>query len=230
MKKKEIIKKAGIIIAASACVATFIIVGFYKPLKKIDINNMSADVFVYDKNICEVSDEYKNIKKFDKDTLFLKDIDVKNTSDEYATIVIPGVSTDGELGYGNSSNTNDTTEKFIKQISADNLKYEGFIDRGYLHTAIQKDVDLKKLSVIRVKSDYLFRGFSLDVKKNSDGEGYTLYVKNPRTSIFNNSADNKEFLVDIETCMITKVIAVTGSDEKVIYEKKDVKSKRREQA
>lgn len=224
MEKKGKLKTACIITAASVSVAAFVVVGFYKPIKKIDINNMSADVLVYDKDICEISDEYKKISEFDKDTLFMHDVKDSNNSDEYASIVIPGVSTNYELGYGNQCITYDKTDEFLRNLSVQNNEADGIPDRGYLHTAVQKDVNLENVSVISVKSDYIFRGFSLEVKKNDGGEGYTLYVKNPRTSIFNNTAGYKQHFVDVEPCNITKVIAVTGSEEKVIYEKMSKKS------
>lgn len=205
-------KSRKIAVAAIGIVA-ILIIGLFAPIGRIGSNDLSAKVFVVDRTGCEINGDYKNMEEFIGETLFINDVDSNNTSDKYALIDIPGFSKynveviDTQIGSG--YNVHDQAEH--------NYYNAGFVG-GYSQTAIQEGADFKKLSIISLESNKIVKGYSLDVRANDD-DTYTLVIKNPRTSLLNNTSSASEVFMDVELVDISKVVVKNGGSEEVLYER-----------
>ncbi|WP_288885145.1 zf-HC2 domain-containing protein [uncultured Eubacterium sp.] len=196
---------------AAACIGVVVVLlfGLYAPIKSISSEDLNVGVEVLDKQDCAIGSDGMKMEEFKGEMVLINDGDSENKSEKYVPVIIPGFSkVDGYDGL--------ISESELSRIGSDQ-RYEGngrmVYAGGYqgTGTAIQEGTEFEKVSVIRFYSDKIIKGYSISVK------GDTLYIKNPRTTLFNNTSKTQGYFCDVELQEITKVVVVSGNDEEVIY-------------
>ena len=195
---------------AAACIGVVVVVlfGLYAPISKVGSNDLHAGVEVFDKQDCAIGSDGLKMEEFKGEMVLINDGDSTNDSEKYVPVIIPEFSRVDD--YDGLISDDDLSRICSDQRYEGNgaIKMEGYQGTG---TAIQEGTDFEKVSVIRIFSDKILKGYSLSV------EGDTLYIKNPRTTLFNNTSKTQGYFCDVELQEITKVVVVSGNDEEVIY-------------
>ncbi|HAV90951.1 MAG TPA: hypothetical protein DCW44_06735 [Eubacterium sp.] len=195
---------------AAICIGIMAVVlfGLYAPINRVRSSDLHVGVEVFDKKDCAIGSDGMKMEEFKGEMVLINDGDSENNSEKYVPIIIPDFSkVDGYDGL--------ISEDELIRIGSDQ-RYEGngwMKKSGYqgTGTAIQEGTDFEKVSVIRIYSDKILKGYSLSVK------GDTLYINNPRTTLFNNTSKTQGYFCDVELQDITKVVVVSGNDEEIIY-------------
>lgn len=194
---------------SAACIGVVVVLlfGLFAPIKSVNSEDLVAGVQVFDKQDCAIGSDGMKMEEFKGEMVLINDGDSGNKSEKYVPVIIPGFSKVDN--YDGLISEDDLHKIYSNQLYEGNgIRYAvGYQETG---TAIQEGTDFEKVSVIKVFSNKIIKGYSLSVK------GDTLYIKNPRTTLFNNTSETQCYFCEVVLQEINKVVLVNGGKEEVI--------------